>query len=181
MPPKPSSRSSVQIFFGLVGYFLLCFLVAETGAHAVVHHMYWYSRLIKPHFTPPDWLFASVSAVLYALMAIAAWMVWRTPRRRTRSKYYTEYQTDYSQGAARLDALYVFYIQLGLNLLWTEMFFHFHRMLVSSVIILALWFAIVFTIFLFWRVRPTAAWLMLPYLAWVTYITALNLAFLRLN
>ncbi len=181
MPPKSSSRSSVQIFFGLVAFLLLCAVVAQIGAHAVVNHMYWYSRLVKPRFTPPNELFAPVWTVLYGLMAIAAWMVWRTPRRRTRSKYYASYQDDNSQGAARQDALTVFYIQLGLNLLWTEMFFHFHRLLVSSVVILALWFAILFTIFLFWRVRPIAAWLLVPYLAWVTYATALNLAFLRLN
>ncbi len=72
-------------------------------------------------------------------MAIAAWIIWRTPRRRTRSKYYSTYSNDDSQGAARQDALTVFYIQLGLGLLWTEMFFHFHRFLVSSVVILALW------------------------------------------
>ncbi len=164
-----------------MGFFLLCFLVAETGAHAVLHHMYWYSRLMRPHFTPPNWFFPPVWAIYYALMAVAAWLVWRTPRRRTRSKYYTGYQTDYSQGAARLDALAVFYIQLGLSLLWMEVFFHFHRMLVSSVVILALWFALIFTMFLFWRVRPRAAWLLLPCFACVTFLIALNLAFLRLN
>ena len=164
-----------------MGFFLLCFLVAETGAHAVVHHMYWYSRLIKPQITPPDGLFVPVWTILYALMAIAAWMIWRTPRRRSRSKYYSSYQTDGTQGAARTDALAVFYIQLGLGLLWAEMFFHFHRMLVSSVVILALWFALIFTMFLFWRVRPKAAWLLLPCFAWVTFMIAVNLAFLRLN
>jgi translocator protein len=61
------------------------------------------------------------------------------------------------------------------------MFFHFNRMLVSSVIILALWIAILFTIVMFWRVRALAAWLLVPYLAWITFATALNLAFLRLN
>jgi benzodiazapine receptor len=181
MPPKSSSRGPVQLALGLVGFFVLCFAVAEIGAHAVQHHMYWYSRLVKPHFTPPDWIFAPVWTVLYGLMAIAAWMIWRTPRRRTRSKYYSSYQGDDTQGVARIDALAVFYIQLGLNLLWVEMFFHFNRMLVSSVIILALWIAILFTIVMFWRVRALAAWLLVPYLAWITFATALNLAFLRLN
>jgi translocator protein len=181
MPPKSSSRSSVQIFFGLVGYLLLCLVVAQIGAHAVVHHVYWYSRLVKPQFTPPDGVFIPVWTIFYGLMAVAAWIVWRAPRRRTRSKYYSTYSNDDSQGAARQDALTVFYIQLGLGLLWVEMFFHFHRMLVSSVVILALWFAIIFTIFLFWRVRPIAASLLLPCLALITYAIALNLAFLRLN
>jgi tryptophan-rich sensory protein len=112
-------------------------------------------------------------------MALAAWMIWRTPRRRHRSK--TSYAQDDVQGTARVDALAVFYIQLALNLLWTEMFFHFHRLFVSTVIILALWIAVAFTIFLFWRVRPLPAWLMVLYLAWITYATALNLTFLRLN
>jgi benzodiazapine receptor len=181
MPPKSSSRSSVQIFFGLVGFLLLCAVIAQIGAHAVVNHVYWYSRLVKPRFTPPNGLFVPGWTVFYGLMAVAAWLIWRAPRRRTRSKYYSTYSNDDSQGAARQDALTVFYIQLGLGLLWTEMFFHFHRFLVSSVVILALWCAIVCTIFLFWRVRPVAAWLLVPCLACVTYATALNLAFLRLN
>lgn len=181
MPPKSSSRSSVQIFFGLVAYILLCWFVAYLGAHAVVYHTYWYSRLVKPRFTPPNGLFVPVWTVFYGLMAVAAWIIWRAPRRRTRSKYYSTYSNDDSQGAARQDALTVFYIQLGLGLLWTEMFFHFHRFLVSSVVILALWFALLFTIFLFWRVRPIAAWLLLPCIVCATYATAQNLAFLRLN
>jgi translocator protein len=164
-----------------VAFLLLCLVVAEIGAHAVVHHVYWYSRLVKPHFTLADSVFIPAWTVFYGLMAIAAWMVWRAPRRRTRSKYYSTYSGDDSQGAARQDALTVFFIQLGLGLLWTEMFFHFHRFLVSSVVILALWFAMLFTIFLFWRVRPTAAWLLLPCIACITYAIALNLAFLRLN
>ena len=141
--------------------------------------MYWYSGLVKPRFTPPNWIFSPVWTVLYGIMAIAAWMIWRTPRRRTRIRSYQDAED--SQGAARIDALAVFYIQLAFNLLWTEMFFHFHRLLVSSVIILALWIAILFTIVMFWRVRSWAAWMLLPYLAWITYATALNLAFLRLN
>jgi translocator protein len=179
MPRSTSSRTPVQIAFGLAGFLLLCFVVAQIGAHAVTHQMYWYSRLNKPSITPPDWVFSVVWTILYAVMAVAAWMVWRTPRRRHRSR--TSYSSDDFQGTARVDALAVFYVQLGLNLLWTEMFFHYHRLLVSTVVILALWIAVAFTIFMFWRVRPLPGWLMVIYLAWVTYATALNLTFLRLN
>jgi tryptophan-rich sensory protein len=112
-------------------------------------------------------------------MAIAAWMIWGSPRRNSRSRS-ALYATN-DQGSARLDALIVFYITLGFSLLWMEAFFHSHRLLVSAVIILVLWIAIAFTIALFWRVKPVAGLLMVPCLVLVTFYTALNLVLLRLN
>jgi len=174
-----SSRTPLDSALAFAGFFLLCFAVAGYGAHSAAPFIHtWYRGLVKPSFTPPAWVFAPVWTVLYSLMAISAWMVWRTPRRRARSN---SYQGMNEQGSARLDALIVFYIQLFFNAFWTPLFFHYHRLLVSVVVILVLWIAIFFTILLFWRVKPVAGALMLPYLAWVSYATALNLVLLHLN
>ena len=174
-----STPGPARSVFGLAGFLLLCLAVAAIGAHAALYYIpHWFDGLAKPRFTPPDWTFIPVWAILYVIMAIAAWLVWRTPRRhsRSRSALYSE-----SAGSARLDALVVFYVQLVCSLLWMEAFFHTHRLLVSAVAILVLWIAVAFTIALFWRVRPLAAMMLLPYLGCVTFTIALNLLLLRLN
>ena len=169
----------MQIALGLVGFLLICLAVAAIGGHAVTHQTYWYSRLNKPSITPPFWVLTTAWPLLYGIVGIAAWLIWRLPRRKHRSQ--TSYSVDDVQGTARIDALAIFCVQLVLSLLWTEMFFHFHRLLVSTVVVLALWIAVAFTVVLFWRVRVLPACLMLLYLVWVSYATALNLMFLRLN
>lgn len=115
----------------------------------------WYSTLDQPAWNPPDWLFAPVWTALYVLMAIAAWLVWRA-------------------GAVR--PLYVYAVQLVLNLAWTLVFFGAESTWGGVAVITALWIAIVVTIAAFRPVHATAAWLLAPYLAWVTYAAALNLA-----
>jgi benzodiazapine receptor len=164
-PTRPRS------LLALAGFLLLCFAVAAIGAYSTTPAIpTWYAQLTKPSFNPPNWIFAPVWTTLYALMAIAAWLIWRTPAAQHTL-----------QDSARLDALMAFDIQLGLNFLWTPVFFRFHQLLAAAVVIPLLWLAILLTIVLFWRVRPLAAALLLPYLAWVTFATALNLAILRLN
>jgi translocator protein len=95
-------------------------------------------------------------------------MVWRTPRTSPRFAY-------------RIPALTLFAIQLILNALWTPVFFHLHLLRGALIIIVCLWLAILLTMLRFWRVDRFAAALMLPYLAWVTFATALNFAICRLN
>ena len=168
---QSNSPSRFRSVLALAGFLLLCYAVAAIGAYSTTPAIpTWYADLTKPSFNPPNWIFAPVWTALYALMALAAWLIWRTP---------TEPQT--LQDSARLDALIAFYIQLVLNFLWTPIFFHYHQILVAAVIILLLWLAILLTIVLFWRVRPLAGVLLMPYIAWVTFATALNLAILRLN
>jgi benzodiazapine receptor len=165
---------------GLIGLLALCFAVGGAGAAWAWYSLpQWYALLAKPRFTPPNWVFAPVWSVLDMLMAVAAWLVWRTPRRRG-PRGSLQYIQD-TQGSARIDALAVFLIQLSFNLLWALIFFHDHRLLVAAVVVLALWIAILATILLFWRVRPLAGVLMVPYLVWVSVATALNLALLRRN
>ena len=182
MPPStPSTGRSILM---LLGFLLLCFAVAGLGAQLAAPAIpTWYAHLNKPRFTPPNEIFAPVWSILYAMMAVSAWLVARAPRRRGRSGslYSAKYAGSVEQGSARLDALIVFYIQLAANLAWTYVFFHEHRLLVSAVGILVLWIALFFTILLFWRVRALAGVLLLPYLAWISFATALNLVLLRLN
>lgn len=122
----------------------------------------WYDSLQKPAWTPPDWLFGPVWTFLYALMALAAWKVWIAVR--------------------RIDlALVVYGVQLVLNGLWSYLYFGLQRPDLALIDIVALWFAIVFTIVLFRRRDRLAGALLVPYLLWVTYAAALNAAIWHLN
>ncbi len=162
---RRSHRSTVPAWLSLACFLALCFAVAALGAHFTSPAIHtWYERLVKPRFNPPNWVFAPVWTVLYAIMAVAAWLVWRHGHR-----------------SQRIDGMVVFAIQLILNFSWVFIFFHLHRLLVSSVVILALWLAVAAMVPLFWRVRALAGALLLPYLAWVSFAIALNLFLLRLN
>jgi benzodiazapine receptor len=125
----------------------------------------WYAALEKPFFTPPNWLFAPAWITLYLLMAIAAFLVWR-------------------QGLGQKgvnSALLVFLVQLVLNALWSVVFFGLHSPLWGAVVILALWVAILLTIIRFFKLSTAAGALLLPYILWVSFASALNIAILVLN
>jgi len=123
----------------------------------------WFDALAKPSFMPPGWAFGVAWTILYILMGIAVAQVIAadTPLRRL--------------------ALHLFAIQLVLNLLWSPIFFAFHRPDIALVTIVVLTIFVAATILLFRRVQRSAALLMLPYLAWLLFATALNFAILRLN
>lgn len=116
----------------------------------------WYARLDKPRWRPPDRVFAPVWSVLYLMIAVAGWLAWRG-----------------ADGAA-WPALAAYVVQLALNASWTPLFFGLRRPDLALVDIVALWFAIVATIVLFAPLSATAAWLLVPYLAWVSFAVALN-------
>ena len=125
----------------------------------------WYKGLAKPSFNPPEWLFGPAWTVLYLLIAVAAWLVWKQ-----------------GLGAAGVKlALAAFLVQLVLNALWSIFFFGLRSPLAGLVDIIVLWFAILATIFLFFRVSVPAGLMLLPYIAWVTFAAILNAAILRLN
>ena len=124
----------------------------------------WYSAIRRPSWTPPNWVFGPAWTLLYALMTIAAWMVWR--RRRLTPI-----------GAA----MAAWWIQLAFNLGWTLLFFGLRRPDLALAEIALLWLAIAATLFLFWRVRPLAGLLLVPYLAWVSYAASLNGGIVALN
>lgn len=124
----------------------------------------WYRTLVRPSFTPPDWLFGPVWTLLYLMMGIAAWLA-----------------TSAAAGPLRNRILLVFLVQLSLNFFWSLIFFNRHQIGFALIEVVALWFAIAASAWLFSQSSRLAAWLMLPYLAWVTFATALNAGFWWLN
>ena len=150
---------------GLLLWMALCFTVAGIGGAWTGKEVTgWYRTLARPSFTPPDWLFGPVWTLLYALMAVAAWQVWIS-----------------AASPLRTWGLGLFLVQLGVNLAWSWIFFRQHAIGAAFADVLALWVLIGATTLVFARTSPLAAWLMVPYWAWVTFATLLNAAFQRLN
>jgi tryptophan-rich sensory protein len=125
----------------------------------------WYATLEKPFFTPPNWLFAPVWTLLYILMGVAAFLVWRK---------------GLENRGVRI-ALIVFLIQLVLNALWSVVFFGLESPLYGLVVIAVLWIAILVTVIKFFRISRVASVLMWPYLLWVTFAAVLNSSIWMLN
>ncbi len=149
---------------GLVGWLLLVFVAGAIGAAASVQAATFYATLAQPSWAPPAAVFGPVWSVLYVLMGIAAWLVWRR-----------------GGWAAQRRALTVFVAQLALNALWSWLFFGWHLGAAAMLDIVVLWVLIVVTVAMFWRARPLAGLLLLPYLAWVSFASALNYAVWQLN
>lgn len=125
----------------------------------------WYATLVRPEFAPPNWVFGPVWTLLYLAMGIAAYLVWE-------------------KGSERRDvkiALGIFLVQLALNTWWSIIFFGQQNIGGALLEISILWLTIVLTIFAFARISRTAAWLLVPYLLWVSFATYLNYAFWVLN
>lgn len=122
----------------------------------------WYATLAKPSFNPPNWVFAPVWTILYALMAIAGWRVWRV--------------RDFHSGA-----LLFWAAQLALNFAWSFVFFGMHAIGLALIEVAILWLMVLLTMLSFFRIDRIAGWLFVPYLAWVSFAAALNGAILQLN
>jgi tryptophan-rich sensory protein len=143
----------------LGGFFAACFATAASGA--IFTPGAWYEGLKKPWWRPPNWLFGPAWAVLFCCIAVAGWLVWR-------------------QAGFGL-ALAVYAVQLGLNFAWSWLFFGMRRPDLAFWDLCALWVSIAVCIALFAPVSATAAWLFVPYLAWVSFAGVLNLTMWRLN
>lgn len=149
----------------LLFWLALCYGVAWiSSAWTTAEITGWYRALVRPWFAPPNWVFAPVWTALYALMAIAAWLVSQTV-----------------PSPMRTWGLTLFLVQLALNAAWSWIFFHQHAMGMACIEVSALWAAIGATILIFARISPLAAWLLVPYWAWVSFAAVLNWAFWRLN
>ena len=149
-------------WLGLPGWLLLPFAAAAVGTRFMPGA--WYASLVKPAWNPPNWIFGPVWTLLYVLMGVAAWLVWRRV----------------GWSGARL-ALGLFIVQLVLNAAWSWLFFGLHRPDLAFVDICALWGLILAVAVLFGRVDRLAAALLVPYLAWVGFATVLNFTIWRLN
>lgn len=125
----------------------------------------WYPTLVKPVFNPPNWIFAPVWTSLYIMMGIAAGLVWTSGSDKKMVK----------------KALGFFAIQLGLNALWSYLFFGLHNPLLALVEIVLLWLTIYETYSVFSKINKIAGYLLIPYLAWVSFATLLNASIWWLN
>ncbi|MEJ0053917.1 MAG: TspO/MBR family protein [bacterium] len=125
----------------------------------------WYATLVLPAFAPPSWIFAPVWTILFALMGVAAFLIWNEglARRRVRT------------------TLSIFAVQLVLNTLWSVIFFGFHNPAGALIEIVLLWLAILATVAAFCKVSKGAAYLLLPYVLWVSFAAYLNYAIWMLN
>lgn len=157
-----SLKSSFQLLVSLV----ICLAAGWTGSiftrPSVIE---WYPTLVKPVFNPPPWVFAPVWTILYILMGISFFLVWKKGT---------------STFGVRT-ALVVFLIQLALNLAWSVVFFGFHSMIGGLGVISFLWLFIILTMYLFAPLSRVALWLLAPYLAWVSFAFFLNLSLWFLN
>lgn len=158
------SQGRQATLIGLAGWLVVCFATAAIGAVASVQTKSFYGELVQPSWAPPASVFGPVWTILYAMMAIAAWMVWRE-----------------GGFSAHRNALILFGVQLVLNALWSWLFFAWHRGGWAFADIVVLWMLILATLIAFWQVRPLAGALLVPYLLWVSFATALNFSVWRLN
>ena len=170
-PHSPGARlgsgDSGSSTWALIGFLAACYGVsAISGLITVENVKTWYPMLNKPDWTPPSAVFGPVWGVLYGMMAVAAWLVWR--------------EKDKDETAVR-NALRLFWLQLVLNFAWSGLFFGMQRIDWALWDISALWLAIIATMVAFWRVKPLAGMLMIPYLLWVSFATALNFSIWKLN
>ncbi len=141
---------------------LLPFLVSVIGGLFTVSSVStWYVTLIKPSFNPPNWIFGPVWTILYLMMGISLYLVW--------IKKYDK------------SAFILFGIQLVLNALWSILFFGIKSPLYAFIEIIFLWVAILLTIIYFYKINKTSAYLLIPYILWVSFASVLNLAILILN
>jgi tryptophan-rich sensory protein len=159
----PHTRT--QQLMGLAAWLALCFATAGVGAVASANAKSFYSALVQPAWAPPGGLFGPVWTVLFARMAVAAWLVWCAA----------------VEPATRRWALGLFGVQLVANALWSWLFFAWQQGAWAFAEVIMLWVLIALTCAAFWRIRPLAGALLLPYLAWVGFAACLNWVLWRAN
>ncbi|REC96412.1 TspO/MBR family protein [Kushneria indalinina] len=158
------SLTQRQQFMGLAGWLMLAYIAAAIGAVASVNAAEFYQQLQQPSWAPPAGAFGPVWTTLYTLMGIAAWLVWREkPTQNVRP------------------ALTLFVVQLALNALWSWLYFVWQLGAIAFAGTVVLWILILATLIAFWRIKPLAGALLVPYLAWVTLATALTWSTWHLN
>lgn len=163
-PPLP--RGGAASWLVLVGLIVLCQATGVLGGLITSSSLEpWYASLAKPPFNPPSWVFGPVWTLLYLLMAIAAWLVWRAPVGTSR----------------RTPALFLFGIHLVANFAWSAAFFGLESPLAGLLVIVLLFGLILATAWRFARIVPLAGLLFIPYIGWTGFAAILNFAIWRLN
>lgn len=157
-----NGRSS---WIGLVVFIIVCLGAGGLGAFATTPEIEgWYRTIEKPTWNPPDYVFGPVWTTLYLMMAVAAWLVWKPEGFKTVKM-----------------PLGLFAVQLVLNVTWSWIFFGRHQPGWAFAEILVLWLSILATMVAFFKNSTIAGWLMVPYLAWVSFASVLNFTIWRLN
>lgn len=156
-------HSRMQQAGGLLAWLLLTFAVAAVGGLGSSGAGPFYAQLARPGWSPPGWIFGPMWSLLYLLMAVAAWLVWR------------------AGGCNQRRTLALHVAQLAANALWSWLFFRWRLGAVAFAEVIVLWLLIAATIDAFRRTSVAAAWLLVPYLAWVGFATVLTYATWRLN
>ncbi len=159
-----TKKTTHQQIIGLIAWIIICFATSAIGAFATLQAQSFYGGLVQPLWAPPAWLFGPVWTTLYAMMAVSVWLIWRKGGFK-----------------ANQSALTLFLCQLILNGLWSWMFFAWHLGLGSFINIIVLWLAILANLVLFWRTDKFSGVLLVPYLLWVSFASALNYAMWQLN
>jgi tryptophan-rich sensory protein len=154
-PDEPLAAKRLGGIASLAGWLLAAFAAGAIGAVASVDAASFYAQLTKPSWAPPARVFGPVWSALYALMGVAAWLVWRS-------------------GGPRRAALGLFWAQLAANALWSWLFFGWRQGALAAMEVLVLLALIVATTVAFWRVRRLAALLLVPYLLWVAFASVLT-------
>jgi benzodiazapine receptor len=158
------NRTTQQQITGLIAWLAITFLAAGLGAFASASAPTFYAALVRPAWAPPAWLFEPVWSVLYLLMGISAWLVWRK-----------------AGWLGAKFALCLYLLQLAVNALWTWLFFVWHCGAFASFEIVVLWLLIATMIYQFGRIHKLSGWLLVPYLLWLSFATALSFAMWQLN
>lgn len=144
---------------------LIVFLAAFIGSFFTTPNISnWYQYLNKPSFNPPNWVFGPTWTILYLLMAAAAFLIWQKRNHPQAKK-----------------ALIFYLIQLGLNSLWSIIFFGFHQIGLAFIEIIILWFFILLTLLNFYKISKPAGALLIPYLLWVSFASFLNFSLWLIN
>jgi tryptophan-rich sensory protein len=165
MSSKRSNIGTGKDILALVLFVGLCLGIGGLGGAVTAESVTtWYTTLAKPSFNPPNWIFGPVWTTLYILMGVAAWRVWRAADRDT------------ARGP-----LAVFALQLAVNLGWSVTFFGLHNPGLAVIVILALDLLVLTTALMFRRIDRLAALLLVPYLAWISFATLLNVTIWRIN
>ena len=160
-----SQLSRMKNLLRFTGCLLLPLLVGGVSGYFTVNAVHsWYPQLNKPFFNPPNYLFGPVWTMLYLLMGVSFYLVLKQP-----------------PSAARKKAVIVFVVQLVLNFCWSLIFFNFHLLSAALAEILVMWLMILWMIVSFYPISKAASLLQLPYLAWVSFASALNAAIVYLN
>lgn len=152
-------------YFKLVVSVIICQLAGIIGSVFTTPAIpEWYASLEKPSFAPPDWIFSPVWIFLFFLMGISLYLIWRAfPKKKAKT------------------ALFFFFIQLGLNILWSVIFFGLKSPMIAFFELILLWLAILLTIIKSIKVSKAAGYLLVPYILWVSFAAVLNFFLWRLN